>query len=279
MGFLSERRLHPRYPRRLEVRFWRQSESQAHSGFTTNVSKTGIFLGTGHLLAPGERVRVEVMDLERGFVVEGRVVRVHRVSLALRHVDQPGVGVRFLLPEELVTDLVPAARAGTAAALRAGTAVSVQDAEGARPEAAEAGSGDFEAAPAEPGPRTREAAPAGADSAGPAPAPPPVRPRVVPVDFPDRSTFLSVYHRDLATGGLLVSTPEPAALQEVVLIELRTPLAGAPPLRFEARVVHRFEPRAAVGAGRNLLSGMGVQFLDPDGVRAALAPILAELRK
>lgn len=270
MGFVSDRRLHPRYPRRLEVRFWRQSEPQPHSGFTTNISRTGIFLGTGHLLAPGERVRVEIVDADKGFVAEGRVVRVHRVALALRHVDQPGVGVRFLLPEELVEELLPAAARASAAPQRAATAVAVREAEPPDPD------------PPEPAADERAGAAAAAADAGtlPAAAPPlATTARLVPVDFPDRSTFLSVYHRDLASGGLFVSTSSPAALQEVVTIELRTPLAGVAPLRFEARVVHRFEPQAAVGSGRNLLSGMGVQFLEPDRVKAALAPILAELRK
>ncbi len=262
MGFVSERRIHPRYPRRIEVRFWRQGEAQAHSGFTVNISRTGVFLGTGFLLAPGERVRVEIVDPARGFMAEGRVVRVHRVAQALRHVDQAGVGIRFLQPEELVEELLPAAARSAAPPLRAGTAVSVRDAE---PQ----DSGETEPEP------DAVAAPAPASSAPSTPA----SSRVVPVDFPDRSTFLSVYHRDLASGGLFVSTSSPAALQEIVTIELRTPLPGVAPLRFEARVVHRFEPEAAVGSGRNLLSGMGLQFLEPERVRAALAPILAELRK
>ena len=259
MGFPMDRRAHPRYPRRLEVRFWKQGETQAHSGFTTNISKTGIFLGTGHTIVPGERVRLEVMGIEKGFVAEGRVVRVHRVALALRHIEQPGVGIRFLLPEELLADVLPAGQGSTAAA-RVATAVP----------AVLGPYGSGSAAP-EPDP---DAAPDGAAD----PEPPPAL-RVVTVDFPDRSTFLSVYHRDLASGGLFVSTPSPSALQETVMIELRTPLAGVPPLRFEARVVHRFEPQAAVGSGRNLLSGMGVQFVEPDRVKAALAPILAELRR
>lgn len=269
MGFVSERRIHPRYPRRLEVRFWRQGEAQPHSGFTMNISRTGIFLGTGFLLAPGERVRVEIVDPEKGFMAEGRVVRVHRVAQALRHVDQAGVGIRFLLPEELVEELLPAAARSAVSPLRAGTAVPVREAEPGIAREPEPGAGAGSSAPVAPA----AAVPAAEESAAPTSS------RVVPVDFPDRSTFLSVYHRDLASGGLFVSTPSPAALQEIVTIELRTPLPGVAPLRFAARVVHRFEPEAAVGSGRNLLSGMGLQFLEPERVKAALAPILAELRK
>lgn len=262
-----ERRAHTRYPRRFEVRFWRQGQSEAHSGFTTNISRSGAFLGTTHMLAPGERVRVEVLDAEKGFIAEGRIVRSHRVSVALRHVDQPGIGVRFLMPDELLSDLLPAARAATTIASRVRVRGPLRDVE------AEASREVDAAAP------VPEIAPAAAAAPSGEPSPPPLALRVVPVDFVDRTSFLAVYHRDLSTGGLFVSTPSPAALQEVVIIELTPPLANVEPLRFEARVVHRFEPDAAVGKGRNLLSGMGVQFLEPDRVKAQLAPVLAELRK
>lgn len=261
MGFPMDRRAHPRYPRRLEVRFWRQGDTQGHMGFTTNVSKTGVFVGTGHSLEPGERIRLEIAANDRGFMAEGRVVRVHRVALALRQVEQPGVGIRFLLPEELIADVLPAGH-GAAAAARAAAAEPEPSATSETPAAPEA-----------------EAAPEPAASAPAATPPVTAERRLVAVDFGDRSTFLSVYHRDLSSGGLFVSTPKPSPLQEIVVVELRTPLPGAPVLRFEARVVHRFEPDAVVGAGRNLLSGMGVQFLEPDRVKAALAPILAELRR
>jgi Tfp pilus assembly protein PilZ len=242
-----ERRAEKRFPRRIEVRFWRKGEEQSHSAFTTNVSRTGVFLGTGQTLFPGERVRLELVDPEHGFIAEGRVVRVHRVSLALRHVEQPGIGVRFLLPDELISELLPAV---ARAAPRAAPEVPPPQYPTA-PEPPEVDDG-------RPDPVTGRA--------------------VVAVEFIDRSAFLSVYHRDIAQGGLFVSTANPAELHAVVTIELRPPIPGVGAFRFEARVVHRFEPDAAVGDGRNLLAGMGVQFLEPDRVRAALAPILAQLR-
>ena len=47
-----ERRVHRRFPRRVEIRFWRQGESQVHSSFTTNISRTGIFLGSPNYVSP-----------------------------------------------------------------------------------------------------------------------------------------------------------------------------------------------------------------------------------
>jgi hypothetical protein len=100
--------------------------------------------------------------------------------------------------------------------------------------------------------------------------------RRVTVEFVDRASFLNVYHRDIASGGLFVNSAEPARLHEIVSVELRPPIATANPLRFEARVVHTVDaPVAGTGAPR----GMGVQFLDPDRVRATLAPIVLELRR
>jgi hypothetical protein len=310
----SDRRVNERHSRRLEVRFWRRGSVQPHAGFTTNVSTTGLFLGTTQALEPGERLRLEVVDRTAGFVVEGEVARVHRVSIALRHVEQPGAGVRFVPPEELVGALVPAARAArskrptppraaTAAAPTAPSAPNAQSAPSSQvpwsapsqpgqpsepSRSTEAGRGEpFPVASASP-PSLRSPVSGAADSAGaksreprtPTPRPAAAAgPTVVPVEFPDRTSFLTVYHRDLSAGSLFISTDVPAALNDVVVIELHCPPPVTSTLRFPAKVVRRFEPEAAVGSGRNVLAGMGVRFLEPEAVRAQLASVLAELRK
>jgi hypothetical protein len=265
----GERRNGERHAQRLEVRFWRSGRLVAHSGFTTNVSTSGVFLSTTQALDPGERVRMEVLESERGFVVEGQVARVHRVSLSLRHVDQPGAGVRFLTPPELVSGLIPAARQ-TAQAARVQSS-PVREVPAAAPVAAPSGGAAAVA--------TDPTAPEEDPSAPPTPPAPPPKPAIVVVEFPDRTGFLSVYHRDLAAGSMHVSSDVPARLHDTVLVEIRPPLPGARPLRFEATVIHRFEPSAAVGRGGNVLAGMGVRFKEPELVKAALAPVLAELRK
>lgn len=253
-----ERRGAARYSRRLDVRFWRRGRTQPVSGFTTNVSLSGIFLGTTQQLEPGERIRLELMDKVGGFLIEGLVARVHRVAIALRHVEQPGAGVRFLLPEELIGELVPKLRG------RGGVQRPAAGARGAE-EAATPG------AAADPGTQPATGAPS--------PSPPASDLAVVTVDFPDRSSFLSVYHRDLASGTLFISTDVPARLEDRVVVEIHPPGGDAEPIRFEAKVVHRFEPDAAVGEGRNVLSGMGVRFEDVDALRAALQPVLERLRR
>lgn len=254
-----ERRIHRRFPRRIELRYWRPGEVQGHTAYTTNISKSGLFLSSSTPLMSGERLRLEIIDRESGFFAEGRVTRVHRVPLALRHVDQQGVGVRFLLPEELVENLVPLAR-------QSGPATQ--------------GGRDVDLSPVFP----EEPGAAGdGGEAGPEPEADPTmdieRDKIVPISFADPSAFLSTYHRDISAGGLFISTPTPMALQELVWIEMRLPIPGEPPKLFAARVVQRFDPLAAVGSGMNLLSGMAVQFAEPEKVLAELKPLLDALRR
>jgi Tfp pilus assembly protein PilZ len=209
---------------------------------------------------------------------------VHRVSLALRHLEQPGVGVRFLGPGDLVSELIHGGRSrGAGGSPRAET-----ESEGAQPEPAPAAPPAPPAAVADaatetshdaveelfgPDPRRATAPPPGKPAAVPLATRPP---RTVPVEFVDRASFLAVFHRDIAAGGLFVTSDSPAALHEVVLVELRVPAPGSHPLQFEARVVHRFD--GATGGAKSGLTGMGVQFLDPDRVRTALAAIIDDLR-
>lgn len=263
-----ERRIHRRFPRRIELRYWRPGETQGHTAYTTNISKSGLFVSSATALMPGERLRLEIVDRECGFFAEGRVARVHRVALALRQVDQPGVGVRFLLPEELVENLVPHARQ-SGPALQGGRAIE--------PEPSRPAATGLEAVPeaaSDPAEEAEAAARAGRDAAMDID-----RSKVVPIEFAEPGSFLSTYHRDISAGGLFVSTPTPMAVQETVWIEMQLPIPGERPRLFAARVIQRFEPQAAVGSGRNYLSGMAVQFLEPEKVLAELKPLLALLRR
>jgi len=267
-----ERRIHRRLPRRIELRFWRPSEPQVHTGYTSNISKSGFFLGSATALMPGERLRLEIVDRENGFFAEGRVARVHRVALALRHVDQPGVGVRFLLPEELIEELVPLAQ-------QSGPVT-----QGGRPLA------PTQFPPFDPGTESADfeesAEAADADllqlddlDSSSSRTLNLNRDKIVPVTFDDASAFLGTYHRDISAGGLFVSTATPLALREKVWIEMHLPLAGQRPKLFAAWVIQRFDPKAAVGPGRNLLGGMAVQFIEPKKVIAELKPLLDALRR
>lgn len=96
---------------------------------------------------------------------------------------------------------------------------------------------------------------------------------VYPVRFRDHEHFVQTFRRDIATGGLFVSTRHPARLNESVVVELHLPDSGREPLQLRARVVQRFEPQATSG-GANLMSGMGVELVDRQGAIALLEPLL-----
>src|SRR5262245_59040209 len=96
-----------RRPRRVQVQFWRRGEHQAYPGYTTNISTTGMFLATNSPQPPGTRLRIEVIDGNHGFMVEGVVAHARKVHSDMMRLNHPGMGVRFLTVEELVRELIP----------------------------------------------------------------------------------------------------------------------------------------------------------------------------
>jgi Tfp pilus assembly protein PilZ len=236
------RRISPRRHRRVQVQFWKRDEPHAYPGYTTNISMTGMFVATQSPYPPGTRLRIEVLEGERGFVVEGMVAHARKVRGEMMRLSQPGMGVRFLSVEELVRELIPVGH-------------GVEELPGGRP------------------------APAVSPTAPPPPAPPPaalppaqpVR-QAVPtpregtgtfaVHFLSPGEFVEVFQRDIVNGGLFVSTRYPGRLQETVSVELHPPFPGATPVLVRARVVQRFEPSGDSYGSPNLLAGMGVELLD-----------------
>ncbi len=95
--------------------------------------------------------------------------------------------------------------------------------------------------------------------------------------FADRHQFLEVYRRDLSTGGLFIPTDEPAALNEVVTVEVSVADRDVMPVRLEARVVHRLDPNMPDGTGGNLMAGMGVEILSFESALEALRAMAARL--
>jgi Tfp pilus assembly protein PilZ len=100
-----DRRRRQRRARRVQVQFWRRGDPHPTSGYTTNISPTGMFIGSSAPLPLGTRVRVEVLDPENGFMVEGLVVHSVRVPPQYQQVRLTGMGIRFLKVDELVGSL------------------------------------------------------------------------------------------------------------------------------------------------------------------------------
>jgi hypothetical protein len=285
---MSSRRRAIRRPRRVQVHFWKQGDPTAYIGYTTNISLTGMFVATNSPVSSGSRIRVEVVDRDRGFMVEGVVAHARKSPLELARLNQSGMGIRFLSVEELVRELMPAGFAG-------GTEEIPQEA-APRPEPP--------LRPSPPLPDVTQAFPAAAPRPAPpppepiaAPSPPkpvvlvppaPVPPRRPPapvepsggsftVHFSGIDEFLEVYRRDILQGGLFVSTRYPARLQETVNVELYPPGLVVDPVMVRARVVQRFEPQSETGSP-NLLSGMGLELLDVPSLLERLSPVVERLR-
>ncbi|HSS75548.1 MAG TPA: PilZ domain-containing protein [Thermoanaerobaculia bacterium] len=276
------RRQSVRRPRRVQVSFWRRGESTPYVGYTTNISMTGMFIATNSPMGGGSRIRVEVVDRDRGFMVEGVVAHARKISGEMARISLSGMGVRFLTVEELVRELIPSA-VGSAEAIPHSPPPqsTVDELEMPAPPVVEPLAEPL----ATPFLRRRtDGSPSSPEPVPPSAPPRPIGPSVLgegafSVHFTSADEFLEVYRRDILQGGLFVSTLHPARIQESVLVELYPPLPDAEPIRLRARVVHRFEPHSADAGGHNLLSGMGLELFDLPALVEQLHPVVSRLRE
>ncbi|MEP7009262.1 MAG: PilZ domain-containing protein [Acidobacteriota bacterium] len=291
---ISNRRESDRVVRRLPVRFWRVGEERSVTGYTTNISTTGMFVVTHQPLPKAVRIRVEVLDPRSGFVVEAEVAHAHKVSLDLSALGPSGMGVRFLPIEDLVRELFPqAVRADRGGLTAESPIVSLPQPVLPRvPAAPKLSPATPMAAPVPAVPPPRPPTPGSFPSnrvpivrvGAPAPSGPaalgfPHAQVPIAVRFSSIEQFLSVYERDLRQGGLFVSTVQPARIGDLVEIELHLPAPLAGQVRLRARVVHRIDPQSGDGlGGPNLLAGIGVELLDAKAALAALEPLLTGAR-
>lgn len=109
---MAEKRRSRRHARRLKVQFGESSATGfPHSGFTSDISATGLFVVSRQNPTPGTRLHLEVtLQGELPLYIEGVVTRHVQVPPELRQVVKAGFGVRFLLGAELMAELVPSLR-------------------------------------------------------------------------------------------------------------------------------------------------------------------------
>ena len=288
------RRRAARRARRLQVHFWKQGETHAYPGYTTNLSTTGMFIATTSPFPQGTRVRIEIMDRGRSFMLEGLVAHARKIRGELMRISQTGMGIRFLTVEELVRELIP---------VLPGEKETEEIPPSRRQEMAAAPemAAEVEAAPFDVPERVPPAPPLpsnGAEAARPAPAIPqapapaafpqnarPAAPApsagsgLFSVQFASARDFLEVYRRDILNGGLFVPTRYPGRIQETVDVELLPPDLNEPPFRFQARVVQRYDPHSDDLDGTNLLSGMGLEILNLPAVLDRLRPVVARFER
>lgn len=276
---MSERRQHEtRYRKRLAVRFWKRGEDKVRSGFTTNISAGGMFIGSNQVLARGTRLRIEVMDPKNGFMVEGVVARSERSRPELRSVRSSGMGVRFLPVSELVSELFPKAERLQAELSDYEQEVAPQPAAAPTPAPREVpaptNSPAADGSVAEQQPEAPEAT----QQTPPTSTRPARQMRGFAIRYATLDDLRRTYERDIVKGGLFVSTPDPADRGDVVMIEIRPPAEAGSPFRLRARVVHTFERGTQGGMNEdNLLAGMGVEWLDPEAARKSFEYYLGDV--
>ncbi len=101
-----EKRKNRRYSKRFKVRFGVKELSA--TGFTNDISATGMFVVTTAMMSLGSRVHVEVtMDANEKLFFEGAVARLTLVAPELRQIMKGGFGLRFLTGAELMGEMVP----------------------------------------------------------------------------------------------------------------------------------------------------------------------------
>lgn len=291
------RRRSTRRARRVQVQFWKRGEPHPYPGYTTNISTTGMFIATRSPLPQGTRVRVEVLDRDRGFMVEGMVAHARKVRGELMRISQPGMGIRFLNVEELVKELIPVVQWGEEEIpdkpeeVGEGEVFDLDEGVVPPPQAVPASKPPTPAvppAPVAPAPPPPTAAPPASDPGrtdGPLSfgSPAPEKPRnlgegVYSVRFASVKEFVEVFERDIVHGGLFIPTRYPGRIQEVINVEILPPVPFAEPVRARARVVHRLDPRSSDVEGTNLLSGMGLELLDVQKIVEQLRPVVERLR-
>jgi len=76
------------------------AQKPERTGFTTNISPTGLHIKTNSVLPPGSLLQIEIKFPEQVFQLTARVIWAKRVPSQLAHRLHSGMGVRFVDPGE-----------------------------------------------------------------------------------------------------------------------------------------------------------------------------------
>jgi hypothetical protein len=98
---VSEKRKYKRFPKRIKVAFGERELT--HTGFTENISASGIFIVSSVLLKLGTQLHLELYySQERSAYMEAEVRRLVVVEPHLRQMLKAGFGLRFITPSEIM---------------------------------------------------------------------------------------------------------------------------------------------------------------------------------
>jgi Tfp pilus assembly protein PilZ len=103
----KERRVSRRHRRRLQVRLW--SDDAEGTGFTVDVSNTGLLIETPKTFDVGERLHLEICIGESSYFSECVVVRKKSYPPHARALFKPAIGVRLVGLIEALRDSAEAA--------------------------------------------------------------------------------------------------------------------------------------------------------------------------
>ena len=73
-------------------------ESTHKTGFSRNLSETGLFIGTNTVFKPGTTIQVEIDFPKRKFNMWARVIWAKKVPAQLAHLLDCGMGICFIDP-------------------------------------------------------------------------------------------------------------------------------------------------------------------------------------
>jgi Tfp pilus assembly protein PilZ len=73
-------------------------DQTSRSGYTQNISESGLFVRTNRVFRPGTTVHLEIQFPDRSFHLWGRVAWAKKVPPQLAHLVNCGMGVRYLAP-------------------------------------------------------------------------------------------------------------------------------------------------------------------------------------
>lgn len=236
-----------RYKKRLQVRFWREGDEHPHSGYTTNVSKEGMFVATTTPISPNERVRVEILDETRGFVVQGTVVHSARVSPLLTKLRQAGMGIRLLGIDEMIGALVGRKSEKVREDLEFRVDAPMQTGYDERPDVAppQAASTSHQ----ESALRSKELD-SPSERQGFPEAVSPADPTLFSIRFETVDEFMHAFRREIQHGGMFITTEHPPEVNQEVTVEIDR--GTSEPVSLEARVVSRRDAAGTKPPGINV---------------------------
>lgn len=227
-----------RYVRRLEVTCHEKGGETTFTGYTLNISSTGMFIACLRPLPLKTRVQVEIKAREASVWLEAVVTRQLRVRPELQRVKPGGIGVRFLSVEELVHELIPS-REKTVPPAPAQEAVE----EPSRAPGADADTGTSV---------------------------------TLRTELRRRGEVLLIVSQEIREGGMFIRTDRDIAVGARARIEVTLTGSKAPPAVLTGTVTERVAPDADPDGGSNLVAGVSIQLDDTDAAETALMKLMSQ---